>query len=83
MIQDYAADMAAQIGIQKLKVSLVNGIRLGCKDMHLVNLGSMGKYVSTLVFQSDLNSLQSASECVQLEIKIRSALDRLKMLLET
>ena len=83
MIQKYVADLAAKNGISELRVSHENGVRLGCKGMHLVNLGSNGKYVSALVSQSDIFGLQNGSECVQLNMKIQTALDRLKLLLES
>lgn len=82
MIQEYVVDLAAQMGIKLSRVSMVEGRRVGCLDVHLLNLAADGQRVSTLVYQSELDGLQSGSGCERLELKIRSALSRLQMLLE-
>lgn len=81
MIDEYAADLAAQMGIKLSEISLVEGRDLGCLDVHLLNLAADGHLVSASVYQSELDTLQSGAGCERLELKIRSALLRLQMLL--
>ena len=82
MIKEYAAGLAAQVGIKLSRVSVVEGRRVGCLDVHLLHLDAEGQRVSALVYQSELDELQSRSCCERLELKIRAALSRLQMLLE-
>jgi hypothetical protein len=77
MIQEYAADLAAQMGILLSRVTVDEGRTVGCLDAYLVNLTSCGHQVSALVYQNELDD--PASE--RLELKIRSALSRLQLLL--
>jgi len=83
MIREYAADLAAQTGIKLSRVSVVEGQRIGCLDVHLLHLAADGQLVSALVYQSELDELQCGSRSGRLEVKIRAALSRLQMLLET
>lgn len=83
MIHDYAADIASQMGIQKLSVSVTNGIRLGCMDMHLVSFVSNGQSVSELIHHSEMDHLRNGIVSDRIEMKIRSSLLRLKSLLES
>jgi hypothetical protein len=82
MIQNYATDLAAQMGIQLSRVSVVEGRRVGCLDVHLLNMAVDSHLVSTLVYQSELDNLLSGSYCERLELKIRTALSRMELLLE-
>jgi hypothetical protein len=82
MIQEHAADLAAQLGIRLSRVSIIEGRKVGCLDVHLLHLCADEHLVSTLVFQSELDELQSGACCDRLETKIREALSRLQMLLE-
>lgn len=82
MIQEYAADLATQMGIKLSRVSMIEGRRVGCLDMHLLNLVVDGHRVSTLVYQSELDDLQNGACCDRLETKIRAALSRLQILME-
>jgi hypothetical protein len=83
MIRSYATDLAAQVGIKLTQVSVVEGRRVGCLDVHLLHLAAEGQLVSTLVYQSELDELQGDSCCERLELKIRTALSRLQIMLET
>jgi hypothetical protein len=49
----------------------------------LLNLDADGHRVSTLVYQSEMDELQSGLSCKPLEDNIRAALSRLKPLLES
>jgi len=82
VIEKHTYDVATQMGIKLSRVSIVEGRRVGCADVHLLNLAAGGQRVSTLVYQSELDELQSSVSCERLEMKIRTALLRLQMLLE-
>jgi len=83
MIQEYATKLAEQSGIQLSGVSVIEGRKVGCSDAHLLHLIAGGNLISALVQQSELEELQSTSYCERLEIKIKDALSRLQILLET
>lgn len=79
MIQEYVNSLAAQMGIQLLKVSVVDGRDVGCLDVHLLHLSSTDQNISILVRQSDLDELSGETGCDKLEQKIRTALSRLEI----
>lgn len=81
MIKEYVADLADQMGIKLSDIVLTDGRRLGCLDAHLLSLCSGSKLVSEFIHQSVLDSLKNESSNDLLELKIRSALERLKILL--
>ena len=74
MIQEYVRDIAAQMKIQVSKVSVVEGRKVGCLDVHLLNVTSNDRLVSVLVYQSELDKLQIGERCERLESRIRTAL---------
>ena len=82
MIQKYVGDIAAQMKIQLSQVSVVEGRKVGCLDVHLLNITSGGRLVSVLVYQSELDKLQIGERCDKLESRIRSALSGLQVLPE-
>jgi hypothetical protein len=82
MIQEYSAYFATQMGIELSNVSLSGGNALGCYEAFILSFDSDGKLVSEFIHQSDLDSLRSGSGCEWLELKVKAALSRLKMLLE-
>lgn len=82
MIKEYAAKLAEQTGVRLSRVSVVEGRRVGCLDVHLLHISSDGQLVSALVYQSELDELQNHSSCERLELKIMNALSRLKTRLE-
>lgn len=81
MMKEYVTDLALHMGIRLSHVSVVEGRRVGCLDVHLLNLASDGHRASTLVYQSELDDLHNGSNCDRLDMKVRSALARLQMLL--
>jgi len=83
MMDTYVSDLAAQMGIHKLKISVTDGTRLGCRDMHLINYASGSTLVGGLIHQSELEYLQKGIINHKMEIQIRSALVRLKQLLDS
>lgn len=82
MIREYATDIASQMGIQLSDVSIVEGRRVGCSDVHLVHMTADSHTVSVLVYSTELDNLKSGCVCERLEMKIKSALNRLQLLLE-
>ena len=69
-----------QAGIKLSRVTVVDNRRVGCLDVHPIQLAADGHVVSALVYQSELDELQSEPCCEQLELKIRTALSRLQMM---
>jgi hypothetical protein len=82
MIQEHAADLAAEMGIQLSWASFVEGRPVAGVDEFVLSLESEGHQVSTLVHKSELDGLTNRTDRGQLDDKIRSALSRLKLLLE-
>lgn len=80
MIREYAADLAAQMGMQLSDISVVDGEQAGCIGVHLLLLSINDNMVSSLVYQTDIAALQDGSEFDRLETRIRSALSRLQMM---
>lgn len=82
MITEYVTDLAGQMSIPLTRVSTVEGSKVGCLDVHLLNMSSKGKTVSALVYKSELDEIQNGIQSERLELKVRSALGRLKIMLE-
>lgn len=82
MIQEYTHNIAAQMGILLTRVTVVEGRSVGCVDTHLLNMSSDGHIVSALVYQAEMDNLNSGLPCDRLELKIRSALSRLQLMME-
>jgi hypothetical protein len=83
MVKGLATHIADQMGIRLSGVSVVEGQRVGCLDMFLLHFAADGQLVSALVHKSEFDDLQSGSSCERLEVKIQTALSRLKMRLES
>jgi len=83
LIREFTSDIAAQAGIRVTKIVVVEGKDVGCVDTHLMNLISKGYLVSVLVYKSDLDQLLAGQPCYRLEMKLRTALSRLKCMLES
>jgi hypothetical protein len=81
MIKDYVADMASQMGIEVTHVSLAGGLKVACVDYRL-EIYSKSHVVSTLIHMSELETIKNRSSSGFLELKIRTALERLKLILE-
>jgi hypothetical protein len=79
MINEYVSDIAAQTGVKLTQIVLLEGCSLGCLAGNLLSFCAGGKTVSEFIFQSDLDSLKSGTGGEFLEIKVRSALNRLKV----
>jgi hypothetical protein len=81
MIDEYVTEIAKQMGIQLSQLSIVEGQRVGCHGLHLMNLACDDQIVSTLVFQADLDKLQDGSLSERLQMKIVSSLSRLQKMI--
>lgn len=81
MIQNYVRGLATKKGIKLSRVSIFEGHKVGCIDVHLLNIASNGKTVSTLVNQSELDDLKNGLNCECLELKIHATLSRLQVML--
>lgn len=82
LIENYVSEVAADRGFKLSKIVLTKGQALGCFDAHLLCLCSGNKLVSEFVHQAELDHLaakDSASDL--LEVKVQSAITRLKMML--
>ncbi len=80
MIRDYVTDIASQLKVQLSNVTVVEGRNIGCFYAHQLNLEAEGKQVTVLLYQSELDELQSNFVSFWLEQRIRSALSRLQTL---
>jgi len=81
IIKEYVSDIASQMGIKLSKVSLTGGLDVACHDYRLL-IASKNHEVSTLLNQAELDSLQKHSSSGFLELKIKTALERLKIMLQ-
>ncbi len=80
-LQAVVNDIAAQMGLFDLEVTLVDGIRLGCTDVHLLNISTRGHVTNSLVYRCDIESLQEGIVSDRFELRIRNALSRLLIML--
>lgn len=83
MIDKYVRDIALEMGMHVPHLSVVEGVTVGCYDMFLLHLASGAHQVNALVYQSELDYLQDGVSCDRLEVRIRIALSRLKLLLKS
>ena len=81
MIENHATDLAVKMGVSLTDISLVEGTQVGCLDMHLLLLNAEPNFVSVPVRQQDLEDLFNGSDCTRLDLKLCSALSRLKTML--
>jgi hypothetical protein len=82
MIEEFTSKIASQMGIELSRISLVNGHSLGCKDTYLLNMFTQGYKACSILYPADIKDLEKGFCCDRLEVTIRSALSRLKMMLE-
>jgi hypothetical protein len=83
MIEQFVSCIAARMGIDLSRITLVDGQPLGCIDVQLLNMSSKGHVVSALVFQADIENLKNGTDCDSLEVRMRSSLSRLQVLLDS
>jgi hypothetical protein len=75
LLEDYAADLAKQMGVKLSKVSVETSS--DCNDASLLLLEVGRKLVSVLVYRSDLDELKRRKRCERLKNKITVALESL------
>lgn len=78
-IEEYVSTVAEQDVIQQLDVSLVDGVRLGCGGMYLMNLTTDTLVVSELIYKEDLDKLIHGNISDRIQVKINSAFNKLQM----
>ena len=78
MIEEYATNIAVEMGFKLSDVTVVEGRRVGCTDMHLLNLTANGQQVSALIHQTELDELEVDSSSERLSMKLHFALTRLQ-----
>jgi hypothetical protein len=81
MIKAYVSDLAAQMGLKLHKVLISGGPLAACIDYRL-EITSHTHVVSTMIHRSELDSIERGSCSGFLELKVRTALERLKMQME-
>jgi len=81
-IEDFAFAVARNMGVELLKVSLIDGQRLGCIDSYILDMTTKNKTVGTLIYKRDVDKLDNEGECARLEIRIRAALLRLQTMIK-
>jgi len=80
MIKEYVSDHASQMGINLYKIVFTEGPSLSCIDAHLLIICSKNKLVSEYIHQSDIDVLHNGAGNEMLEMKIRTALEKLRVL---
>jgi hypothetical protein len=79
MIKEYVSDLASQMGVNLYKIVFTEGCSLSCRDAHLLCICSENKLVSEFIRQSDIDAHLNGADGEMLEVKVRSALEKLKM----
>jgi hypothetical protein len=79
MLKEYVSDIARQMSISPEEVLLVKSSTVGCVDTHLLKISFKSQTVSALVYQSELDTLLIGIQNERLDLKVRGALERLKI----
>jgi len=82
MIKAFANDVALQMGLKLSDIVIVGGEQVGCCDAHLLHMTSDGHTVSAIAYLTECADVISGLPCEALELRIMSAMSRLKMMLE-
>lgn len=82
MINKFAHDVALQMGLKLSDIQLIKGDRISCEEAHLIHMHSNGHMVSAIVYVTEYDEVMSGQVCDALELRIMSAMSRLKMMLE-
>ena len=81
MIESFTSDFAKQMGVPLSGLSVVDGNLVGCYDVFLLHIDSHEKRVSTLIYKAELEAAKEKLCSDRLELKIRSALERLSLMI--
>ena len=74
MIKDFITEIALQMGVPFTNALIVDGY-----DVHFLQIFSGEHLVSTLIRQSELDDLKNGVSNIELDLKIRNALNRLQI----
>jgi hypothetical protein len=82
MIEKYVSDLAAHMEVPLTEVSIedVSPIEIN-PSVHLLKLWYKGHISTTLLWQMDLDRLQSGVDCDLVETKVKMALKKLQYIL--
>ena len=80
MIEEYAANLAARMGIKLSEIALVDGKEAECLEMHMLLLKAESNLASVPVRQQDIEDLLNGSDCTRLDLKLCTALSSLKIM---
>lgn len=81
-ISDFTRLYAAENGIKLAEVTFDDGRPLGFSDIHMVRISARSQTVVTKLTQIQLEKYTDEDSSDMTRAKIRSAVDRLKILLE-
>jgi hypothetical protein len=70
------------MGLKLSGISLVEGDKIGCSEVHLLHMTSEGHMVSAIIYYPEVDDVQKGLPCESLELRVMSAMSRLKMMLE-
>ena len=82
MFNDLVQDLAAEMGLFNVSVALIDVTAGEILNTLILQISKEGHVVSALTYQFELDQLQAGIHCERLEIRIRLALSRLRLLLE-
>jgi hypothetical protein len=82
IIKEYCSFLAIQMGIHSLEISMDDELNAVCRDAYELKLASGNKKINIVVFKDDIEILHEGTFCKRLELKIRAALSRLKIMSE-
>lgn len=82
MIKAFANDVALQMGLKLSNIQLIESEQAGSSDAHLIHMFSDGHMVSAIVYFTEFDDVMAGKDCEALELRIMSAMSRLKMMLE-
>jgi len=80
MVSEYVISFANQIGVKLTDVRLVEGRTVGCIDVYLLHMVANNRQTSMLVYQSDLDALQNGSCVTNLDNRLNTVLQDIKLL---
>lgn len=81
-LQRLVSDLATEMGITLTKIQYVDGRRLGCRDAHLLKIGSNGTLVSTIIHEGELGMNDDSARSERTRQRIRGVLTRLQQQVE-
>jgi hypothetical protein len=82
MVKAFVNDIAHQMGLKLSDIQMVEGDRIGCNDANLLHMFSDGHMVSAVIYLTEYVEVIAGLPCEPLELRVMSAMSRLKMMLE-